>query len=229
MLVAFFYSLLFPVLLGYVLVAWVFPKLSECLRLGLSYGFGMGAIATWIFLLGSFRVPLMWPVMNLPLCAVACVLFWKCRSWVDVRPGDIQIRFSGFEWALLVFIGMGFLSAFFVATAYPVHGWDAIATVVFKSKVFFFERSFEFNQNLPHASYPFHVSLMHFWIAANFSQWNDTVIKIVQPCFYGSLLLLLYGVLQNFISRAYALLGVSLLVSSAFFQFHATIMLAPFV
>ncbi len=224
MVLAFFYSLVFPFLIGYFFLAWAVPKLSECLRLGLCYGLGMGLIAFWIFLLGAAGIPLTWMAMNLPLCGLAGFMFWRGLCKGEYRQGaQLQVHLSVFEWVMVAFIGVNFIFVFFVATAYPVYSWDAIATVVFKAKVFFFERSFEFNRNLPHASYPFYVSLSHFWISANFAQWNDTAIKILQPCFYGSILFLMYGVLRCVIARTYALLGVCLLVSSMLFQYHAAI------
>ncbi|HRZ39499.1 MAG TPA: glycosyltransferase family 39 protein [Candidatus Omnitrophota bacterium] len=224
MLLLLLYSLLFPAVLGNVCLLVIAPSLSCFVRWGLAYGIGMGVISVWIFLLGAFNMALSWEAINIPLCVLLCFVFWRGRVLDQDRRID-SVRFSPdfVQWAFLAVIVINVMFTFFVATAYSAYSWDSIATIVMKSIVFFFERSFEFNRNLPHASYPIHVSLMHFWVAANFAQWNDTVINIVQPCFYGSLLLLMYGVLRSFVSSRYALVGVFLLATSALFQFHATI------
>jgi len=105
----------------------------------------------------------------------------------------------------------------------PIASWDAIATIAFKAKIFFFEPSLPLLNLLPHSSYPLFVPFIESWIAFNLGFWDNILIKIIFPCAFLSYLTIHYKFLADFTNKTWALLGCVILLSSNFFIYHATI------
>ena len=127
----------------------------------------------------------------------------------------------------LLYIAYNIIFVFWCALNIPVQGWDAVATVTFKAKIFFFDRSIH-QLNLPHFSYPLHVSFLQSWIALNIGRWDEYVINIIFPLTFLACLILHYYFLKSRTDPLWAIAGTCLLLSSNFFVYHATIPYADF-
>ncbi|MBN1870702.1 MAG: hypothetical protein JW847_09020 [Candidatus Omnitrophica bacterium] len=104
----------------------------------------------------------------------------------------------------------------------PVSSWDAVASVAFKAKIFYFEKIPPPLDLLPHKSYPLFTPFMESWVAFNLGQWDDVLIKIIFPCAFLSYLVIHYKFLSHFTNRSWGLLGSVMLLSSNLFIIHAT-------
>jgi hypothetical protein len=113
---------------------------------------------------------------------------------------------------------------FWRAVNVPVEAWDALSSVAFKAKVFFYERWLYYLKDMPpHPSYPVLLPLSMTWIAICLGRWSDQFIKIVYPCATLSFVIVAYHFLRSFTDRKWALLGVAMILSSNELIHHSTI------
>ncbi|MFP4472711.1 MAG: hypothetical protein ACLFPX_02405 [Candidatus Omnitrophota bacterium] len=100
------------------------------------------------------------------------------------------------------------------ALTVPISSWDAWATIAFKAKIFFYERSFAYNAHLPHPSYPLLTPLLQTWTAFTIGRWDEFLTKIIFPLFGTAYIAIHYGFLKRVCGRTLALLGTVFLISS---------------
>ncbi|VAX35058.1 hypothetical protein MNBD_UNCLBAC01-121, partial [hydrothermal vent metagenome] len=105
----------------------------------------------------------------------------------------------------------------------PILEWDAISTIAFKAKIFFYEKGLYEHQNMPHTSYPLQVPFSLTWVALNLGQWHEQYVKIIFPTTFLSFLVIQYTFLKQFTYIKGAVAGVALLLCANFFVYHATI------
>ncbi|MEW5895781.1 MAG: hypothetical protein AB1650_08530 [Candidatus Omnitrophota bacterium] len=223
--------ILLPSLLGtFVLTPFLMGlKINMFLRFSLGSGLGWGIISLWIFLLGAFGLPMNLAAINLPLILIALFLLPFQRRGVS-RAG--QPRLSSFKTKNISFSDISLASILFCCVVYslisnlkfvPISSWDGISTIAFKAKFFFYEGTFSFNKDLPHASYPLLVPLVMMWEALNYGQWHEYLTKFVFFNYFLNTLLLVYGFLLHLLDKRWALMGTTLMCFANYFILHSYI------
>ncbi len=221
-----------PLGLGYSVVIVLFQKrpLGILFSLALAYGLGMGLLTQWMLILGALKIPLGVATIGLPLISLTIglsiaitVLGKNIKPLTLSRSNVTEQKWDVLSIILALYVLYCVVYIFWRSLSIPIADWDAIATIAFKAKVFFDERSLAHLKTLPYDSYPLHVSFLETWIAMNLSHWDDQLIKVIFPLTFLSYLSIQYYFLRIFVNRRWALLGNILLVGSNFFMYHATI------
>ena len=224
-------SLLIPLLMGFILLKRLFYKtpLPVLPALALGYGLGLGILSQWMLLLGILKIEYNVATIAVPLVLFTFVVnyFLNRKQKKTVSPIETRTTDKGkIDWiaiVLLIYVAYYVIYVFWWALSVPVFSWDALATIAFKAKVFFYERLLPDLRNLPHSSYPLHVPFVETWIALNLGEWNDRLIQIVFPLTFLAFLVIVHYFLREFTNRRWSLFGVGLLVSANFFIVHAMI------
>ena len=228
-----FISIFLPWSAGYFLILFLFRDrpLPVLPSIALAYGLGMGILTQWMLVIGACGIKYTLTSIGMPLAVLALVssfhLHFLRNKHKSVTPKINSTpkieKFDFVSVCLLLYIAYYVFYVFWRALNVPISYWDAIATIAFKAKVFFYERSLAQLQNLPHSSYPLHVPFVQTWIALNLGEWNDQLIKVIFPFTFLSYLITHYYFLKVYTNRRWALAGVALVISSNLFTFHATI------
>jgi len=233
-------SLLIPLSTGYAFLLWLDQKyaIPPSLKIALAYGLGLGLLAIWMLCLGILQQNFNLFSIGMPLIVVTSILTMhslKRKKQIKItkalvlsnkstsQHGIMKILQNMFISLLIVFIALNTIYVFWRSMAIPISTWDAIATIAFKAKIFFFEQSLPSLDLLPHGAYPLFVPFIESWIAFNLGYWDDLLVKIIFPCALLSYLIIHYKFLAYFTDRTWALLGCTILLSSNFFIYHATI------
>jgi len=227
-----FISIWVPWILGYACILYILGRvrLPFLLILSLSFGMGLGVLCQWMLFLGMLRVPYHLDIIGIPLIIItvlffAAYLFNRKKAAQQPRyllPEKTQKKGTIF-WLSFFYVIFVVFVAFWMALTIPVFSWDAFATVAFKAKILFIEKTLAFLPYSSHAAYPLHTPFVEAWIAFNLGIWDDQLIKIVFPLTLCSFLLINYVFLRYFMDNKWALFGCFLFCSSAFFVAHATI------
>ena len=232
-----FISLAIPFGIGFFILSLVFRDYYHFWTImALSYGIGFGVIAYVMLILGIMNLPLNAFVLPkyfqafLVLLALLYMLFHQVRKTQerknkeavhsqDAAPGKFKACLTT---VFIIFIASQLFFVFNQSLSNPIETWDAVATCSLKAKIFFYDQS-PFELKLPHAAYPLFTPLIEAWISFHLGHWDDQLVKIIVPLAFTSYLILHYGFLRSFTNRFWAISGIGLLVSSAFFVFHATL------
>lgn len=236
-------SVVIPHVFGFNLLSIFFrgQKPDNFLKLSLSYGLGTGVIALWMFGIGVSGLPFHSQTTTMPILLFSILLTFfniyqnnktalndslASHEKLLIQPGESRPykSYAIIILTLLVyFIAINVLYVFWRALNIPVNSYDALATIAFKAKIFFYEAKLPPLNALPHPTYPLLVPLTLTWTAINSGAWNDQLVQITFPCLCLSFLMIFYRFLQYFTNKLWALFGTAILLSSNFFLFHATI------
>jgi hypothetical protein len=134
---------------------------------------------------------------------------------------------SPLEWVSLTVVGLCILIVFADALSQPLLAFDARAIWGFKAKVLYFEQGI-YNEAFLDADrlhaktrYPQLIPLAETFIASVCGGFHEPAIKLLFPCFYVSLILLLSSELNRAFGRRYALLSTSFFASLPVFTIYA--------
>lgn len=236
-------SIVIPLLFGFNLLSIFFSgqRLDNFLKLGLSYGLGTGVIALWMLYIGVSGLPFNVQIITLPIIVMIIILTFinlyqnykasvnnPIKSHGNLASSSEKLdEYKHFKLTvstfLIFFIGINILYIFWRALNIPIISYDAIATIAFKAKIFFYEEKLPPLTLLPHQTYPLLVPFTLTWTAINLGAWSDQLVQITFPCLLLSFLMIFYKFLRYFTDRLWALFGVALLLSSNFFIVHAAI------
>ena len=224
-------SILIPLSAGYALVTFLLKIISKkefLFHIALAYGLGFGLLTHWMLLLVYLKIPFSinsigWPLIFLTI--TFAIIFRKNFRHKNRPP---QNSTKSEPWSLLLIVMTAFvvyisIYIFWRSLNIPIVDWDAIATVAFRAKLIFFERSLEHYQNFPRPAYPFHVHFAQSWVAMTLGQWHDIFIKVIFPFTFLSYLMIQYFFLKQYTPRLWAMLGNVFLCASNFLIYHATI------
>jgi len=237
-----FISLTIPTFLGFSVLLFIFRQkpFNILLTLAISYGTGFGLLAQWMLILGLTNTPCTSKTVGTPLIFLSCIFFiLYLTNKQKGQPFTLSPKNSNNSHSLkkrsfsikhyILFCLIGLYAAYNInfvlwrGLNVPILEWDAISTVAFKAKIFFYERALFMPQNLPHASYPLQTPFSLTWLALNLGFWDDQLVKIIFPFIFLSYLTIHYSFLKSLTSDKWALGGIALLLSSNFFTYHATI------
>ncbi|MBM3705816.1 MAG: hypothetical protein FJW66_04745 [Actinobacteria bacterium] len=111
--------------------------------------------------------------------------------------------------AIWILIFAAFTAVVFFTFLFPVRFWDAISCWSLKGRAFFIDggispffagHSYEF----AHLSYPLYISLAQTWVYIWLGQINETLVKIIFPLFYLSLIFIFYHLFRKKAGRLYS-------------------------
>lgn len=230
-----------PVLLGDALLQLISGRkqyLPRKVEVALSFGLGMGLISQYMLALGALKIQYTTATLILPALLMSGILFLTKKMTRQSHyqddletSGHSLIEFlsdAGFirsavliaAFCLIAFI---LLYSFYRALSLPVYSWDAIATMVFKGKIIYYEKTLEYLRNFPHPTYPLQVSLFISWISIISGVWSDVSFKVIFPMTLFSFVIFMYYFLRKYSSQLRSLLGVLMLLSSNLLIMHSTI------
>lgn len=237
-------SLIAPFLTGLGLVCYFDRNnsLSFELRCALSYGLGAGLLAQMMLVLNMMGIPLSSTVIVSPFFIVIGLFLLFLRFWKKGREIFPQCSNNGHPQegtphplimkicttVLCAYIFLIVFYVFWISLNVPLSIFDAFATVVFKSKVLYFQDYINFIKGGPHVPYPLHIELNQVWILNHLQSWNDQAIRIIFPLVFLSYLVIHYTFLKEQTGKFTAVLGTALFVSSLFVVIHATLSIRDF-
>jgi len=233
-------SLLIPFSTGYAFLLWLDQEraIPLALKIALAYGLGLGLLSLWMLCLGMLGQSYNLFSIGMPLVALTVIfLIWYLKHtnraplpkkhfepiktiYQCWNKNKLKLSFNIF---LIILIVLNIIYVFWRSMTIPISTLDAIATVAFKAKIFFFEQSLPPLSLLPHGGHPLFVSFIESWVAFNIGYWDDILVKIIFPFAFLSFLTIHYKFIAHFTNRTWAHLGCVILLSSNFFIYHATI------
>jgi len=235
-----FTSIVIPCYVGYILSAALLSKQKSTrgLSLALSFGLGLGILTQGMVLLDILNIPYSVATVGWPpliMTGFLHVLMRLKRTACDRHSSDLLSRIKpkpvSLSWLpsdpasllLTCYITVCVAFTVWLTLFLPLYGWDEISFIGLNAKVFFHERSLSSLTELPRANFPLLVPLGLCWEALNLGFWDEKLVKIIFPCLLLSCLGLCFLFLRQYVSKRASLLGLCLLLSSAFFVTHATI------
>ena len=240
-------GILIPFSAGYVSVEHMCreSRLPLSLRLALSYGVGLGLVAFWMFVLYTLRQPFHLNAIRMPLLVYVLIGVLPLLKRVKSAPPSFprtprkfflaksdfrtpMVVYALFAGVLLCYIAQNMYFVFWRSLNVPLLSFDAIATVAFKAKVFYYEPLPPPLGLLPHRTYPLFVPFTESWISFNLGHWDDILIKVIFPLALLSFTVIFYNFLKVLTRRLWALMGCAILLSSNLFIYHATISYSDF-
>jgi len=205
--------------------------LSE--RIALSFGLGAGALSIGMFLLSyiGFQLNLL-NILILLYTPFFIYLLWgegeKLKIICSIINIKSKIKSKLKDLNLLQLILIGSISfivflIFFDALIQPMHVWDERAIWAFKANILYQDGTiysmdfFDADRVHPHKHYPLLIPLIESWIYVVLGHIDDTLVKVIFPLIFTSLLLILYSSQRNFFPRTHSLIFTALLASVPFF------------
>jgi hypothetical protein len=211
-------------------------------RWSLSFGAGCGILSLGLFYLAYWGIPLS-PTNILILAAsllaslaVLCIVLARRTHRRPTSNSDgshpavtlpLSHPLSALEWTSLSVVGLCIVIVFVDALSQPLLAFDARAIWAFKAKVIYFEQgsyneAFLDTERL-HAKtrYPQLIPLAEAFVASVSGGFHEPAFKLLFPCFYVSLILLVGTELSRAFDRRYALLFTSLFASLPVFTIYA--------
>jgi len=207
----------------------------------LSFGTGSGVLGMLMFYLASLGNPLNPPTVlimtTLLLMALMTLLAVRRRrrnGRESENPSSDRSelnpsvsRLSAVEWASLAVIGLCAFIVFADAFSQPLLAFDARAIWAFKAKVLYSEQGIYNEAFLDperlHAKtrYPQLIPLTETFVASIVGRFDERILKLIFPCFYVSLTLLLGCELRRGLDRRYTMVATALFASLPVFTIYA--------
>ncbi len=216
-------------------------RLRSLELLSLSFGAGCGILSLGLFYLAFWGIPLS-PTNTfilalsllgglVVLCLVLAPRTHRGRTASDESHAgkilSLRQPLSALEWTCLAVVSLCIVIVFADALSQPLLAFDARAIWAFKAKVLYFEQGI-YNEAFIQADrlhaktrYPQLVPLSETFIASISGGFHEPAIKLLFPCFYVSLILLVGSELSRSFDRRHALLGTSLFASLPVFTIYA--------
>ena len=129
------------------------------------------------------------------------------------KTGKIYLAFQAI-FAFFIFINS--CVVVFFTFLFPIRFWDAISSWSLKGRAFFLDGSVlpfftQHNYDFSHLSYPLYISLSQTWVYIWLGETNETLVKVIFPLFYLSLIFIIYYLLRKEVKRLYAVISVFIL------------------
>ncbi len=227
--VAALFLLLIPLVTGSLLVKWLNRKSPLPWPLTLALGFGIGTgILTHIFVLLNFiDIPHRFSTVNALMVLLAGILLWLnlSRRPKTIIPSDFgpTPQLNTLNTLILLFVIYQLVYIFWCGLNVPIHSWDTFSTMGFKAKIILYSQSLENIARFAKFDYPLHVPTLMAWTAFGSGGWDDTYVKILFPLYCLCFSVIFCYTLRMLTNTRWAIIGLALLFSSAFFIYHSTI------
>jgi hypothetical protein len=224
-----------PLLTGWTVLSAVYPNrtVSAAMFWSLSFPVGIAMVAFVCIGCGLMKIPLEYRsiVTGLVILQILCLtvgLIRKLqRKGSSKQLSTVKFDLKGWQNVMCLMLGLYVLYQIYIIInmtfLLPVGTYDEIVIIALKAKVFFYEASIASLKDLSLSSYPLMVPFEMLWTALNFGFWDETLIKMLFPTMFFAFAIFHYGFLREKYGPFWALLGVALLMSSNFVNFHASI------
>ena len=170
--------------------------------LAFSWMAGMGIVSLQMFFYAVIGIRFNIPSLSCPWALLLIIFFSTgplrqsiLNFGVSDAPPAKESFLRSFNPILLI-PAFQIITAFICASATPISGWDAWSIWFLKSRVFFLNQgipqSFMGLSVNPHPDYPLLIPLCGTWIYTFLGEPNDTLVKIIYPAQYFSLILIFY-------------------------------------
>ena len=196
----------------------------------LSFGAGFGILSLGMFYLAYWRIALSQTniLIGTAVLLASLIILWTVVASRRQKTLPLVWRsLSALEWISSTVVGLCVVIVFADALSQPLLAFDARAIWAFKAKVLCFEQGI-YNEAFLDAErlhaktrYPQLVPLAETFVASVSGAFHEPAIKLLFPCFYVSLILLVGVELSRAFDRRYALLCTSLFASLPVFTIYA--------
>ena len=198
--------------------------------LSVSYLVGMSVLYQIMLIFGMTGIRFSFASIGTVMLVLSCSLLFFVRK----RENDERLNFQictpkssqrcsqGLFLLVFSLVVFNIFWVFFIGFLSPICGWDTLATIIFKAKIFFYERSLHYLENLPHPRYPLQIPFSVCWYAMAGGQWDDQAYALLNLlCYFVSFLSGIFIFLRyQGMNYCQALLGLALLLSSNFLLAH---------
>lgn len=229
-------AILLPLLTGFLIIRLIDHKkiLPIYIHFSLGYGIGIGLVSFILFTIPLFNLSfskLLFIIIFSILISILTGLNILNSKSKHQNPSYLKNneKLSPLHVFLIISILIFVLILFISTISTPFNRWDTLATIAFKAKVFYFERTIPHLNKLPHASYPLLLPLNLTWFNIFIGEWNDFLPKMIMPFTLISFLFIFYYMQRIIVSRTTALIGIILLMSPHTLQIFSTICYRDFI
>ncbi len=126
-------------------------------------------------------------------------------------------KFINAVYAFIIFlISVNFIVVVFFTFLFPIRFWDAISCWSLKGRAFFIDSSIfpfftEHSYGFAHLSYPLYIPLLQTWIYLWIGVIDETLVKVIFPIFYLSLVFLFYHTFRQKFNKIFSIIIVFIL------------------
>ncbi len=219
------FILIFITVIGYSVIACfnLLEKESFLAKISLGYGLGVGLVALQLFFYSRFFIPWQTDSLLIPWLLFILIILLIKRNEIKkihfVKPGFPKLK--TLEKILLLAILITISYTIFEALLRPVSTWDAWATWLLRSKVFFIDQGIHVSSlNYVLSNYPLVYSLLGTYIYIFLGHVDDTAVLLTSTAYYLFLGLLFFAFLRKKCNFTYSLLFTFLLLSTQNFIRH---------
>jgi hypothetical protein len=199
-----------------------------------SYYLGECCVVLWMYFLAIFRIHFSILSIDLPISMMALLSYFvRGHSFMPERFDPPGNKKWGMLKASLVVIAVMYITfqvlfVIWMTVTIPVFEWDVVWRIGLKARVFFVDHGIENLKNLPYFWYALGGPFILCWTSLQGGIWSEVGLRSVPAFEFLMFVILFFGFLSVLLSRFWAILGVGLLVSSAFFTYHATLLYNDF-
>lgn len=193
---------------------------SFLLKLGYSFGAGVGIITYQLFIYSRLGIP--YTVFNLLVPLLILLIFYLNKKRREVRIVVPKFKkLKKIEYILIFLIVLSFAYAFFEAVIRPPVAWDSWSTWLIQSKIYYMQgkidpstlTNFRFD-------YPFTVPLLGTFIYTFLGKVDDVSVLLLSTAFLGFLSIGFFAALRKRSNFLYALIFTFLLITTQNFIRH---------
>lgn len=189
-------ALIYTFALGFSLVTYFFQSLNMQIKIGISFGLGVGIVYLQLFLYSIVGISWSLASFLIPGIIVIILLSKNRRPKLQLNKPNILV---------LLIIGICLYVAF-ESISRPLIAWDGWATWLFRSKIFFIENSVKPTSLMYSGSdYPLVISLYISFLYKLIGSVNDKIVLLSYPSFFASLILVFYGATKEYVGEKKAL------------------------
>jgi hypothetical protein len=219
---------------GYLLVRLLLAKQVNSRLKAIALAFGLGGLFITLqlfILLALCRLTVSNWIWLLFAVETLLLLYWHYKKYgwhcfASVKVKEFKLK----EGILLLLIGLQALFSLSNCLARPIIAYDSLVLWTMRAKILFFNNnamsfdsnSFYYLGGYWHNNYPWHSSLLQYWMSFVFKDFNELAINLIFWLFFMSVLLFLYTYLRDYIQRFYALLFTFFLASMPLFFYHSS-------
>lgn len=207
-------AILLITIVGYIIIRGFALIEDKFLSIGVGFGLGVGLVYLQLFLYSRIGIPWDRNLVIYPWIILGIVILaWKKKKFrfkIKKYP-----KFSWFVWFLALGILIACAYVLLEAIIRPPVAWDAWATWLLKSKIFFLNGNVS-SSALSYATsdYPLVINLLGTFIYVVLGHIDDTAVLLTSVAFFVFLALTFFAFIKSRFGLQYALFYTFLLVTT---------------
>ena len=209
-------GIFFPWLLGYILLS--MEEKFNLIKYFLAFPLGIGLISYQLFFYSLIGLKFNLILLFLPWIIVLSYIIFKKKKKFSLGFDIKEIKISRLDLIFIIVIFFGLIFVFGETLLKPNSDLDSLSIWSLKGKAFFIDKTiskkfFDQSREYSHFDYPLLVPLSQTWLALMLGRWSDTLVKIISPIFYLSLLGTFFCFLRQITEEKWALMCTAFLSS----------------